>query len=176
MSPPVLVYDRRTIWLHWASAALIALIWGSAQVIDLFPPDGGRVAMRSLHIVMGVCFGVVLLARIAWRVTGGRRLPAADSGLLHLAGEAAHYALYALMLAEVVLGLANLWVRGDSIFGLYTVPAYDPGNRDLRRTVGGLHGLAANAILIVVGLHAAAALFHHYIWRDGVLRRMLPGI
>lgn len=171
---PTASYDQRTIALHWASAILIALLWGSAQIIDLFPPDGGRITMRSLHILMGVVFALVLLARIAWRFTGGRHLAAADTGLLHLAGEAAHYTLYVLMIAEVGLGLTYLWMRGDSIFGLFNIPAYPAADRALRRTVGGLHELAANAILIVAGLHAAAALYHHYVWRDGVLRRMLP--
>ncbi|OJY77430.1 MAG: hypothetical protein BGP12_02565 [Rhodospirillales bacterium 70-18] len=175
MSARTDTYDRGTIALHWLSAALIALIWLSAQVIDWFPPDAGRSTMRSLHIAMGVGFGLVLLARIGWRHTGGRVLPPADTGLLHLAGQAAHWALYALMIGEVMLGLANSWVRGDEVFGLFRIPAFDPGNRTLRRTVGGLHELAANAILIVAGLHAAAALFHHYVWRDGVLQRMLPG-
>lgn len=169
-----MVYDRTTIALHWLSAGLIALIWLSAQVIDSFPPDAGRGTMRSVHIAMGVGFALVLLVRMVWRGGFGRRLPAADTGLLHLAGQAAHLALYALMIGEVGIGLANSWVRGDEIFGLFRIPAYDPGNRALRRTVGGLHELVANAILIVAGLHAAAALFHHYIRRDGVLRRMLP--
>jgi cytochrome b561 len=66
-------------------------------------------------------------------------------------------------------------MQGDSIWNLFTVPAYDPGNvRALSRWMRGWHGTAANTILIIAGLHAAAALFHHYLLRDDVLRRMLP--
>ena len=54
------------------------------------------------------------------------------------------------------------------------IPAYDPGNRSLTRLVHGWHALAANTVLIAAGLHAAAALFHHFILRDATLRRMLP--
>jgi cytochrome b561 len=54
------------------------------------------------------------------------------------------------------------------------VPAFDPANKALRHLIGDWHALAANAILILAGVHAAAALFHHFILRDGVLRRMLP--
>ena len=65
-------------------------------------------------------------------------------------------------------------MRGDSIFGLFSVPSIAPGDRALRRLVGGWHETAANLVLILAGLHAAAALFHHWALRDGVLRRMLP--
>jgi cytochrome b561 len=54
------------------------------------------------------------------------------------------------------------------------VPAFDPGNKWLRETLGDLHALSANWIMILAGLHAAAALFHHYVLCDGVLRRMSP--
>ncbi|HEX5127139.1 MAG TPA: cytochrome b/b6 domain-containing protein, partial [Rhodocyclaceae bacterium] len=57
---------------------------------------------------------------------------------------------------------------------LLKIPAFDPGNKALRSMVGDLHALFANAVIIVAALHAAAGLFHHYVWKDNVLRRMLP--
>jgi len=169
-------YDSRTILLHWLTALLVVLLWGVAQVIDFFPSGPLRVDARSVHITLGVTLLVVLALRIVWRLRGGRHLPAAETGLIGLAARVVHYALYALLIAEVALGLSNAWVRGDSIFNLFTIPAFDPANKALRREVGSLHGLVANVILIVAGAHAAAALFHHYVRRDGVLRRMLPGL
>ena len=85
-----------------------------------------------------------------------------------------HWLLYALLVVAIGFGIANVWVRGDSIFNLFRIPAYDPGNRALMHLIGGRHALFANAVLIVAGVHAAAALFHHYILRDATLRRMLP--
>ena len=78
------------------------------------------------------------------------------------------------MLLTVGLGVANVWVGGYSIFNLVQVPQLVPGDRALVHQVGGWHALAANAVLIVAGLHSAAALFHHFILRDATLRRMLP--
>ena len=85
-----------------------------------------------------------------------------------------HGLLYLLLAAVLVLGVANVWVRGDSIFGLFKVPAFDPTDRALRRTVGGLHELSVNLLLVLGGLHALAGLFHHVVLKDQVLRRMLP--
>jgi cytochrome b561 len=79
-----------------------------------------------------------------------------------------------LLLAVLLLGIANVWIRGDSIFGLFTVPKFSL-DQGLRHTVEDLHETVANIVLIVAGLHALAALAHHYFMRDGVLKRMLPG-
>jgi cytochrome b561 len=160
-------YDGRTILLHWLTAGLIVALWCMGQTIDWFPrtlrPDA-----RSAHFTVGLILGVVLVLRVRWRATAGRSLPNADPGLLGLAAKAVHYLLYALVIGEVVLGICNAWFRGDSYFDLFRLPGYRP----LRGEVEWLHANGATAILIVAGLHALAALAHHYVLRDNVLRRM----
>jgi cytochrome b561 len=160
-------YDGRTILLHWLTAGLIVALWCMGQTIDWFPrplrPDA-----RSAHFTVGLILGVVLFLRVHWRATTGRALPNADPGLLGLAAKAVHYLLYALVIGEVALGICNACFRGDSYFGLFSLPGYRP----LRDQIEWLHAQVATAILIVAGLHALAALAHHYVLRENVLRRM----
>ena len=171
-----MVYDRLTIWLHWLTATLVATLWGLAQIIDIWPAGGGgRVNVRSLHVALGLALAATLLLRLIWRHTGGRRLPPAETGPLGLLAKLTHVALYMLLAVALVAGVTNTWVRGDSFFGLFTLASFAPGDRATRQLVGSAHELAADAILITAGLHAAAALFHHIVRRDDVLRRMLPG-
>lgn len=170
----MLRYDRRTIFLHWLTAGLIVVLWGSAQVIDFFPSGAPRVSVRSTHIALGVVLGLVLVARIVWRSGGGAKLPPADNGWMGLLATGVHYLLYALVALMILCGLVNAWVRGDSVYGLFKLVSFAPGDRATRQFVGGLHELGANLILAAAGLHAAAALLHHFVLRDGVLRRMLP--
>ena len=167
-------HDPTTITFHWISAALVAVLWTIGQTVDFAPKGPLRIDYRSVHIVLGVSLGIVLIARLVWRLTRRETLPPIDRGLLLAIARFTHWLLYALLIVAVGLGLANVWVRGDVIFNLFQVPAYDPGNRALMHLIGGWHALAANAVLIVAGVHAAAALFHHYILRDATLRRMLP--
>ena len=87
--------------------------------------------------------------------------------------KATHWGLYALVGAMVAAGLFLTWTRGDSLFNLVKIPAYDPGNRALTHQVQEIHATIGYLILAVAGLHAAAALVHHFVWRDGVLNRML---
>jgi cytochrome b561 len=169
-----LYYDRVTIALHWTSAVLIGLLWGIGQTIDFAPQGALRVDYRSLHMLLGITLVGVFITRVVWRLSRGRSLPGVGNELMQWIARLTHWALYLLILTALLLGLTNVWVRGDAIFNLLTVPAFDPGNKALRALIGDWHALAANAILILAGVHAAAALFHHFILRDGVLRRMLP--
>ena len=167
-------HDPTTVALHWISALLVVVLWTIGQTVDVFPNGPLRVDYRTMHIVLGMALGAVLIARLAWRLMRHETLPSLDNGMLLAIARVTHWLLYVLLILAVGLGIANVWVRGDSIFNLFHVPAYDPGNRVLMHRVGELHALAANAVLIVAGVHAAAALFHHYILRDATLRRMLP--
>lgn len=165
-------YDRRTIALHWLTAALVVGQWFGAQVIDWFPRGPLRVDARSVHIVAGLALATVFVVRVVWRLTGGRRLPPADRGLLHGVAKATHWGLYGLIGITLALGVFNVWVRGDSIFNAFSIPAYDPGDKALRAWVQNWHSTLATFILALAGLHAGAALVHRYVWHDGVLARM----
>jgi cytochrome b561 len=168
-------YDSTTIAFHWAVFLLVAFQWIGAQTLFLFPRGPLRVDARSMHIVFGIVLGALLIARMIWRATGGRRLPAADSGPLHVAAKATHYALYLLLIAMVIVGIFLAWTRGDSLFNVFTIPAFEGGDRALAHSVQGVHAKIGWAIVALVGLHAAAALFHRIVWRDGVFGRMIPG-
>jgi len=168
-------YDATTIRFHWATAVLVVVQWLGAQTIDWFPRGILRVDARSVHIVGGVVLTLLLLARLLWRTTRGRHLPP-QPGHTALAwiAKAAHWSLYALMLAMVTVGMVLTWVRGDSIFGVFQIEAYAPGNHSLAEQIQDLHGTIGYIILGLAGLHAASALVHRYVWKDGVLERMLP--
>ena len=166
-------YDGRTIWLHWLTAGLVVSQWAGAQIIDWFPRGPLRVDARSVHITLGLTLLVVFVLRVVWRATGGRRLPAADKGALHVLAKATHWGLYALLATTLALGVFNVWVRGDNIFNAFTIPAFDPANKALKETIEDWHGTLATIILGLAAFHASAALVHRYLWRDRLLQRML---
>jgi cytochrome b561 len=170
---PALRYDRRSIVLHWITAGLVGLLWMLGQTIDWFPKVEPRIAARSVHIALGISLALVLVWRIGWRLRAGATLPPI-AGWLGRIAMLMHQALYLLLIVTLALGVANAWVRGDTLFHLFTIPAFDPGNKSLRATVEDWHGLAANILLFAALFHAAAGLLHHYLSKDDVLRRMLP--
>ena len=170
----MLTYDRRTIVYHWLSAALVITLWLLGQAIDWFPRGDARVYARSTHILLGVILAVTLFLRLRWRFTGGQKLPLAVEGIQGKAAVGVHHLLYLLVSAIVLIGLACVWIRGDNIFNLFKVPVFDAENKELRHQAVELHGLLANGLLLLSMAHAAAALWHQFIRKDGVLTRMIP--
>jgi cytochrome b561 len=168
-------YDGFSILLHWLTVVLVVCLWTLGQTLDFFPKGTPREEALSVHILLGMTLGATLLVRIAWRASVGRRLPPADSGWQGQLARNVHYGLYALLAATVAFGLSRVWLHGNQVFDWFAFPRPAFSTRSLTRTIGGLHGDLADIVVIVAGLHAAAALVHHYVLRDSVLRRMLPG-
>lgn len=168
-------YDARTILLHWLTAGLVAFQWVGAHYIDAFPRGALRVDARATHITVGVLMIVLLAVRLRWRGRGGRRLAPIGPAMLHAPARATHWLLYGLVAAVLAAGVANAWIRGDNLFGLFKIPSIAPGDQALRGLGEEVHEWLANALLIVAGLHAMAALVHHVVLKDATLRRMLRG-
>ncbi|MBX5453530.1 MAG: cytochrome b/b6 domain-containing protein [Acidobacteriia bacterium] len=169
-------YDRVSIALHWFVAALVLGLWLLAQVWDFFPKhSAGRVALQSLHVSFGLVLAATLVVRIVWRASLGRRLPPANSGLLGFAARAMHLGLYILLGVQVLLGLFSRWLSTEalSFFWLFSIPSPVMPNKALADTLLEIHDTIGTTIVILAALHAAAGLLHHFIWRDGVLERML---
>ncbi|MGY2051198.1 cytochrome b [Methylobacterium sp. JK268] len=163
-------YDTTTIVLHWLTALLVATLWGLGQTNDWWPRGPLRTGLWSTHVLLGLVLTATLLTRVVWRIGPGRALPSAHDGPLRFVERSTHTGLYLLLIAVAGLGIADALVRGFVLFG--TIPLPQVGDRDWRRPIHHWHELAANTVVIVAGLHAAAGLFHHYARRDGVLRRM----
>ncbi len=167
-------YDRGTIGLHWTTAVLVLGLWVVGTFLEDWVAKGPlRSAIWSAHVDLGFVATALIVALLAWRRTRGRQLPVEDPGALHRLAKATHAALYLLLLVIVVLGIANAFVRGIALVGPIGLPQI--GDREWRKPLTQWHGLAANLFMALALFHAAAALIHHYVWRDAILRRMLPG-
>ncbi len=169
-------YDLKTIYYHWFSAALIFTLWLLGENIDWFAKGDPRVYARSLHITLGLILAFVFVRRFKWRIQGGVKLPQATPGGMGKLALGVHHLLYLLIGLTIILGIAAVWIRGDNIFNLFQVPAFDPTDKQLREDVVDVHGLLANSLLILAAGHAVLAIWHQLMIKDGVLKRMWPGL
>jgi cytochrome b561 len=169
-------HDGVTIALHWATAALVVFQFLSAEFWDDFPHPTKHLLIIT-HMSLGIVLAGVLLARIAWRLMPHRHLAAAGAGLLGLAARGMHAALYTLLAAEMVLGVFTRWTDNHplNVFGLLIPSPLGVCTRSTGHFVDQIHDINAWTIMVLAAAHAGIALVHHYMWRDDVLRRMLPG-
>lgn len=164
-------YDRRTIVLHWLTAVFVGGLWIVGQTADYLPEDSLiQSIVWSSHVTSGFLLAAILVARVAWRSTSGTALPPADRGVLQILAKTVHVLLYVLLAVTIALGIANAFIRGYDMFHLFHLPQL--GDKDWKKPVTEWHGLAANTLLALAVVHAAAGLVHHYVWRDGLLSRM----
>lgn len=168
-------YDAVAIALHWATAVLVIANFALAQTWDWFAKPTTK-AMEDLHMSFGVLLTVVILARLAWRWLPGHQVPSLEAGWVRMASKGTHYLLYALLVAEAALGFAFRWGAGRpmAFFGTGIPPMIGEITKPLRRELRQFHEWIAWAIIVLALLHAAAALYHHYVLKDRVLERMLP--
>ncbi len=167
-------YDRTTIFFHWTTAVLIAALWAIGQTADSFPRGVLRDAAWSTHFTLGATVVALWLVRIVWRITLGKRLPGLGSPTLVKLAKAGHGVLYLGIAVVCALGVANLYAHGSNVWGLIHFAKLE--DKTVRALIAEGHELAANLLLVLSAGHAAVALVHQYVWRDGALTRMWPGV
>lgn len=163
------------IALHWASAVAIVAAFVLVLGRDLFDEKALRAMLLTGHRSVGLIVLAITAARLATR---HRRSIAqlAESGFERLASRAVHTVMYLMLLALPLLGWALSGARGHtvSLFGLIDLPALLARNVDLADQLGDIHETLAWTLLGFACVHAAAALWHHFVRGDAVLRAMLP--
>jgi cytochrome b561 len=163
--------------LHWFTVLCVVAGWLLGQFLDAFPKGSPQAFALLIHMTLGQLVIVLLIARLVWRIANPPPEPTRFGRLLVIASKLSHYTLYALLVAVPFVGIIVQLKRGNAvpIFGLWDVASPWPTDRALARSVLGVHEYLANALLILAGIHAVAALIHHYAFGDRTLARMLPG-
>lgn len=163
--------------LHWAVVAGIALQYLWAWRMDEADSMRAEYALVVQHKSIGMTILALVLVRLAWRLCNRPpALPAAMPFWEKGAAGLTHWLLYALILIQPLSGWMYTSAEGygAEFFGLVDIPGFVPVNDDLADVMEDTHETIAIALPVVIGLHVAAALKHHFIDRDDVLRRMLP--
>ena len=171
-------YNRLSIALHWFMVLLLVAVYSCIELRELFPKGSDpREALKTWHFMLGLSVLVFVMPRL------GARFAAAPPGITppparwtQLSAGVLHFALYLLMIGMPLSGWLILSAAGKPIpfFG-FELPALVAESKDLSKAIEEWHETGGDAGYFLAGLHAAAALYHHFIVRDNTLVRMLPG-
>lgn len=167
-------YGAISMALHWAVVVLVLGAWLTGQFGDELPRDTGL----FVHISLGLAIIGFVIARLFWHLSDPP--PAPEQSPLGAWGEwaskAVQFLIYLALIAVPIAGIVEQLARGHAlpIFGLLEIASRWPADRAFAHDVRKIHEVLANGMLAFIGLHAGAALVHHYIFRDRTLLRMLP--
>jgi cytochrome b561 len=172
-----LQYGTTAKVFHWLIVTLLLVQYP----IGWLMPDIHRGVKPGAAMTVHVSFGMVILVLIVLRLAWQLAHPVAPESSLppwqRLSSEAVHWLLYALVLATTVTGWLFASFRGWSMsfFYLAPLPMLASNNAAAGKTMDGLHQAMEWALLVVIGIHVAAAMAHIFIYRDRIIQRMLPG-
>jgi cytochrome b561 len=170
-------FDPATIAMHWVTAALVLGLFAAGWSIGAAKDAGTAKLLLMVHRSLGVTVWAVTAARACWRLTGARvpPLPKSLPQVQRLAARINEYGLYLLLLVQPVTGAAQSLYRGKAFdLLLWQVPALVARDKALVHRFHEIHEWGAWALAALIGLHAAAALFHALVRGDGVMQTMAP--
>jgi cytochrome b561 len=171
-----LSYGTTAKVFHWL---IVALLLGQYPLGWLMPDIHRNMqpgAAMTIHISNGVVVLALIALRLCWRLTHPVAPEASLPPWQRITSGSVHWLLYVLVLLTTLTGWSFASYRGWSIslFGVVPLPMLAPQGAAAARAIGGLHETAEWALLIVIGVHVAAALAHLLYYRDGVMQRMWP--
>jgi len=169
-------------FLHWAIALLII----GSSIFILHVNDSTwwfkstpQIFIQYIHVhkALGLLALLLVVARLFWRLR--ERVPVTSdlTPFEQKWSHRTHVALYVLMIAVPLSGWisSSLFGSPTKVFGLFTIPPITPKYKPALPAAYWTHFALAWAILTLAAFHAGAALYHHFVRKDGVLRAMLPG-
>ena len=163
---------------HWLTAilVLIAFIYGpGGPEVRIY--SAARDFDRHLHETLGLSVLILTALRLLWSFFDKRPAPPAAPRWMTMSARVVQIALYVLLFAVPVTAITGAWLEGHPLTllgGIEIAPALAMSH-DLGASIADIHGWLGDVILWVAGAHALAALFHHYVLKDDVLRTMLAG-
>ncbi len=170
-------YGSISIALHWLMLLLIAAVYACMELRGYFPKgSAGREGLKEWHFILGMSVFALVWLRLAMNLLSPTpRIEPATTTWQLLTAKLMHLALYALMIGLPLAGWLILSAADKPIpfYGM-ELPALVAKNPELAKQVKYLHELGATLGYWLIGLHAVAGLYHHYIVRDNTLTRMLP--
>lgn len=164
-----------SICLHWGTALLmIGLLILGLYMADL-PITPLKLTLYRWHKEYGFLVLIIAVFRLFWRLsnhTPSLSLPPWEE----FAARTVHWIFYGFMFALPISGWLITSAAGlpVSFFGWVTIPNLMTPNEGLLHVFQSIHEWLGYALILTILLHASAALKHHFVLKDDILRRMLP--
>ena len=172
---PKIKYHPASIFFHWLVFFLVVAAFAVIELKGQFPKGSEpRALCKSIHGVIGQLIFIAMALRLIIRLTYSVPEPTNPKTWLISLAKAMHWLLYALLLISPIFGVLYFQYGGKEIhfFGLVWPQLVTP-NPEMKKVVEGIHEFLGNSLYFLIGIHALAGLWQHYVVKDDTLRRML---
>jgi cytochrome b561 len=142
------------------------------------PKGPEKLQAAGMHKSFGVILLVLILLRFAWKLLNSSpKPPPGTTTIEHFLAQGMHWLLYALMFAQPLSGVLMSQAAGYpvSVFGVFELPALIEKDPETAKLLRSGHGVIWIVLALAVAGHIAAAMFHHLVRKDNVLRSMTVG-
>lgn len=168
------IYGWPTITLHWIIAAFLFFQLTLGLYMERLPKSDKKFALFTIHKECGLLILLLVILRLLWRISNTTPiLPASLPRWQIFASQSVHYALYFCMLLMPITGWLLSSAAGASVsfFGLM-MPSLMPTNTNGQLFFSNTHVILAYFLMALIALHVLAAMQHHFIYKDNILKRM----
>jgi cytochrome b561 len=163
--------------LHWLIAALVLVMFGLGWYMSGLPLGQRKFDMYQLHKSIGITILVLAAVRLLWRLVNPvPPLPPGIPPWERIAARLSHALLYLMLLVQPLIGFLQSNAANFPVvwWGVVRLPPLIKTDEALAETLVEAHAWNSRLLLALVLIHVGAALRHHFLLKDDVLRRMLP--
>jgi cytochrome b561 len=164
---------------HWLLFLMLTMAIIMGNFLASMPKGAEKLEAAGLHKSFGAVLLMLILLRLVWKLLNETpRLPDETTAGEAFVAKAMHWGLYLLMFAQPLSGIMMSQAAGVpvSFFGLFEFPVFLTKNPELAQFFKGAHGTVWILLVLAVIGHAGAALHHHFIRKDNVLKQMTTGV
>lgn len=163
-------YPLPVRWIHWLSVVLVVIAYVTAESAEDLGEGGGG----QWHVFAGLALLLIFVPRLLARLAS-RHAPVPDSAFEAWSSRLVHLALLLFVVVQPLLGVLMVWAEGEALpipFTAWQLPPLVVLGEAWGEALEEVHEIVGNVFYAVIAVHALAALWHQYVRRDGVLRRM----
>jgi len=163
---------------HWVLFMMLSFSIVAGNFLADMPKGAEKLEAAGMHKSFGAVLLMLIMFRLAWRLVNTTpRLPDETTAKEAFLAKAMHWGLYVLMFAQPLSGIMMSQAAGFpvSFFGLFEFPVFLNENSELAKTFLSIHGTVWILLVIAVFGHVGAALHHHFVKKDNVLKQMTKG-
>lgn len=163
---------------HWLLFLMLTFTVIAGNFLASMPKGAEKLQAAGMHKSFGAVLLMLIMLRLLWRLTNKiPKLPDGTTAVQSLLAKGMHWALYALMFAQPLSGIMMSQAAGYpvSFFGLFEFPVFLDKSQGLAEFFRAMHGAVWIVLVVAVIGHVGAALHHHFVKKDNVLKQMTVG-